>query len=179
MLRKISFLCCFLWVALASAQDIEQVAKEKPFDYTGSVGGSFSTYSVDGIAPQSNPYFWNLYGNLTPIVYGFKLPFRFVVGRQERTFDKPFIQMGISPTYKWITLHAGVRNMMFSKYTLANHSFAGAGIELTPGKWRFSAMYGRFRKAVEYDSTDVNSEYRVQYKRMGYGVKAGYGGKKG
>ncbi len=163
----------------SKAQDIEQALKEKPWDYTGSIGGNFSTYSVDGITPQSNPYFWSIYGNFTPIIYGFKAPFRFVIGRQEQSFERPFIQMGISPTYKWATLHIGTRNMMFSKYTLANHSFNGAGIELTPGKWRFAAMYGQFRKANEWDSTDLNSRYRVQYKRLGYGAKLGYGGKKG
>lgn len=168
-----------LGFTVAFAQDVEQVLKEKPFDYSGSIGGSFSTYSVNGIEPQSNPNFWSIYGNVTPIVYGFKLPFKFSIGRQERSFDRPFLQLGLSPTYKWATLHLGTRNMMFSKYTLANHSFNGAGIELTPGKWHFSAMYGQFRRAVEYDSTDLNSRYRVQYKRLGYGAKVGYGGKKG
>ncbi len=163
----------------SKAQDIEKALKEKPWDYTGSIGGNFSTYSVNGIDPQSNPYFWSVYGNFTPIIYGFKAPFRFVIGRQQQSFDRPFIQMGISPSYKWATLHLGTRNMLFSKYTLANHSFNGAGIELTPGKWRIAAMYGQFRRAIEWDSTDVNSQYRVQYKRLGYGAKLGYGGDKG
>lgn len=179
MLRKRLLILGLLCSGVLLSQDVEQVIKEKPFDYAGSIGGSFSTYSVNGIAPQSNPTFWNIYGNLTPSVYGFKMPLRFSIGRQERSFDRPFIQLGLSPTYKWATLHVGTRNMMFSKYTLANHSFNGVGFELTPGKWRFSAMYGQLRRAIEFDSTDVNTRFRMQYQRLGYGAKIGYGGKKG
>lgn len=167
-----------IWGLALGAQDIEKVIQEKALDFSGSIGGSYHTYAVEGIAPQSNPNFWNLYGELTPSIFGFKAPLRFTVGRQERSFDRPFVQLGLSPSYRWATLHLGTRNMLFSKYTLANHSFDGVGFELTPGNWRFSAMYGRLRRAIEYDSTDLNSRFRTQYRRWGYGAKIGYGGEK-
>lgn len=60
--------------------------------------------------------------------------------------------------------------MSFSPYTLNGHIFTGAGVELTPDGWEFSAMYGRFQKAVEYD--EAQPAFLPTYKRMGYGVKA-------
>lgn len=68
--------------------------------------------------------------------------------------------------------------MTFSSYTLAGHVFLGGGVDLTPGKWKISAMYGRLRKAVQFDNdtllNDTLQYTRAAYKRMGYGLKVGY-----
>ncbi|MBK6370290.1 MAG: hypothetical protein IPF64_10820 [Flavobacteriales bacterium] len=36
--------------------------------------------------------------------------------------------------------------MNFSELTMSGQRFFGAGVELTPGHFRFAAMYGRLRK---------------------------------
>lgn len=64
--------------------------------------------------------------------------------------------------------------MTFSSYTLAGHVFLGGGVELTPGKWKVSAMYGRLRKAVPFNPADTLQYTNASYKRMGYGLKVGY-----
>ena len=38
---------------------------------------------------------------------------------------------------------------------MAGHIFAGAGVELTPKNFKFAAMYGRLKKAVEFDEFHV------------------------
>ena len=48
-------------------------------------------------------------------------------------------------------------SMNFSQYTLANHIFTGAGVELTPKNFKFSAMYGQLKKAVEFSTAFFNS----------------------
>ena len=63
--------------------------------------------------------------------------------------------------------------MSFSPYTLAGHSFKGAGVELTPGKWRLAMMAGQLKKAIEYNPLP-GSQSIPSYKRMGYGLKFGY-----
>jgi hypothetical protein len=64
--------------------------------------------------------------------------------------------------------------MTFSPYTLSGHVFLGGGVDLSPGKWRISAMYGRLRKTVTFDLNDSLQLYQASYKRMGYGLKVGY-----
>jgi hypothetical protein len=80
----------------------------------------------------------------------------------------------MSPYYKWLTVHAGYRNVNFSRYSMAGHTFLGGGIEATPGNFRFGFIYGRFLKAVEDDS--LNVKYVIPaFKRNGYSIKLGYG----
>jgi hypothetical protein len=71
-------------------------------------------------------------------------------------------------------LHLGHRNLTFNPYTLAGHTFLGAGVELTPKKWRFAAMYGRLRQGLEID-TATNTVRIPTFRRKGYGFKVGYG----
>jgi len=74
-------------------------------------------------------------------------------------------------------VHLGDRSILFSKYTLGNITFRGAGLELRPGKFYVAGMYGRLRRAVAED-LDARQSLDTSYKRMGYGVKAGYQGEK-
>lgn len=64
--------------------------------------------------------------------------------------------------------------MNFSSYTLAGHVFLGGGVELTPGKWRIGAMYGRLKKPVPFNFSDSTQHYSASFRRMGYGLKVGY-----
>jgi hypothetical protein len=106
--------------------------------------------------------------------YGVNIPVSFSISEQQRNFRQPFNQFGLSPTYKWITVHGGYRNIEFSPYTLAGYTMLGGGIELTPGKFRFGAMYGRLNKATQVDTTTgVLQPY--SFSRKGYALKLGYG----
>jgi len=67
--------------------------------------------------------------------------------------------------------------MDFSDYTLANHSFSGVGIALKPGRFRFSAMTGRLRRAVAEDLNSLQN-FEPVYKRKAWGFKIGYEHKK-
>jgi hypothetical protein len=102
------------------------------------------------------------------------LPFSFILSEQERNFRQPFNQFGASPQYKWVTIHAGYRNITFSPYTLAGHTFLGGGVELNPGKLRFAAIYGRFTKAVHPDSVLILPGQSA-YDRYALSVKLGVG----
>ncbi len=164
-----------LFCAKLFAQDLTQIKNEKPFRWTGVLNMSTDVYANSGDIPiRSDRFAWRLSGNPTAYLYGFELPFSFTLGRQIRDIRYPtFNQFGVSPTWKWIKIHAGWRNMEFSPYTLAGHTFLGAGIELNPGRFRFSALYGQFHRAA---ATNAGQEYFLPtYKRIGYGVKIGYG----
>lgn len=121
-----------------------------------------------------SPFSYVLSGQFNLTWKNISLPFSFVLSEQERSFRQPFNQFGASPQYKWITVHAGYRNITFSPYTLAGHSFLGGGVELNPGKFRFGAVYGRFIKAVRADSVLILPGESA-YDRYAFSVKMGVG----
>ena len=156
------------------AQNVESMVKEKPVKFSGSLSAQFLGYSTTRERPSRDPFVWTLSGSPTLSLYGFNIPFSFVISPKQSSFRQPFNQFGMSPYYKWLTLHVGYRNINFSRYTLSGHTFLGAGVEAKPGNFRFGFVYGRFLKAVENDS--LNLEYIIPaYKRDGYSVKLGYG----
>jgi len=161
--------------ATAQSFDVEALPKAKKLDWSGSVGVTATGYTASGIPNRSNPFTWSLNANVNVrVLEVLDLPFSLTVGKYQTQFTKPYLQFGISPRYKWATLHLGNSNLTFNPYTLSGHSFVGAGVELKPGKFRFAAMYGRLNKAVEVD-TSVGNTKIPSFKRMGYGVKIGYG----
>ncbi|HCL82743.1 MAG TPA: hypothetical protein DIC22_02155 [Chitinophagaceae bacterium] len=156
------------------AQDLGKIGKEKPFTFSGNLGGGVNFYNSNETSYTRDPLTWNLYGNFTPTIYSVSLPVSFIINQYSKSYTTPFSQFGISPTYKWIKLDLGYRNISMSPFTFDGQSFKGAGIELTPGKFRFAAFYGSLNKAISEDTTTGHLAM-PQYGRIGYGAKIGYG----
>ena len=167
-------LFCLNTGLLLNAQDLGTIKTQKPFTWQGSVGASFNFYSSTETVYTQPPYAWNVYGNFTGNLYGVALPVSFLINQYGKSYTNPFTQFGVSPTYKWMRLHLGYRNMLFSPFTFEGQSFKGAGIELTPGMFRISAFTGRLNKSVNEDTTSGRLTM-PQYSRKGYGFKIGYG----
>lgn len=177
MMRGFLLLIYFVSVVtiVSNAQDLAQIGKQKPIKFGGGLSLFADAYSSQGIPPRSTPFNWRITGSPTVTIYGISFPFYFNIGSQERSFTQPFNQYGVSPKYKWVTAHLGWRNLSYSQYTLAGLAFYGAGLELNPGKFRFSAMYGRFSKAVREDTTQQFIQATPTYKRTGYSARIGVG----
>lgn len=176
---KIPFLSliCVLFSGGIYAQDIGSVKNSDPVKLSGSISAGLQFYNVNGIDPNRKPISWLFNGNPILSVYGFSLPFTLLMSEQQRDFRQPFNKFGVSPHYKWLKIHAGYRNLVFSPYTLAGHSVLGIGAEINPGKLRIGFMYGRFRKAIsEEDTLGIGVTNLVQsYKRTGISAKIGFG----
>lgn len=168
-----------------------------PLTISGGTGLNLRSYNAYGGDLRQDPFFYALNANVNFRVYKLNLPFSLVVTARNTESSLPnlkelgealrndirnniqaqrdrFVRFGMSPYYKWIKLHLGHRAMNFSKFTLANLNFYGAGTELTPGNWRFSAMYGRLAKAEPIDLSLVTPNLPI-YQRLGWGAKLGYG----
>lgn len=139
---------------------------------TGGINLSNIFYNTNDSVARRDPYQFILTGNLNLNIFGYDAPFSFTFSNSQRSYTQPFNRLTFNPQYKWIRLYVGNACMSFSPYTLSGHSFKGAGVELTPGNWRFALMGGRLKKAIEYDPLLETSS--PSYKRMGYGLKAGY-----
>lgn len=160
------------------AQNVETFLdrfKEKPFKLSGGLSVNQILYGINGMEARRDPYTYFLSGNVNLSVYGWNIPFSGTYSNQDFQYQTmklmPFNQYGVSPYYKWIKIHLGYRSMNFSPYSMNGRTFFGTGIELTPGIFRFSAMYGKLQNAVKPDT--INTQ--PAYKRMGYAVKAGIG----
>jgi hypothetical protein len=170
-----------LWTILAAfshiarAQDLEQIANQKPVEVHGGIDARAIFYDANGITPRYLPFNYYLTGSPVLSLYGIEIPVYFSFSRQQNSFSQPFNQFGLSPHYKWITLHAGYRNLQYSPFTLAGHTFLGGGVDLRPGKWRVSGMYGRFNKATVLDTLQGIYIENFSFKRTGYAFKIGYG----
>ncbi|MFN3403331.1 MAG: hypothetical protein ACK40G_04495 [Cytophagaceae bacterium] len=171
ILLLFSFHC---FTAKVYSQDIESIGKEKPLKISGAFGTTQTFYTTDGIPLRRPPYQWVFTGNLNVDIYGLSIPISGFWSNQNREVRQPFNQYGVSPRYKWLIAHAGYRNLSFTPYTLAGHTFLGVGAEATPGIFRFGAMYGRLNKAVEEDTINSGNN-PPSFRRIGYGIKAGIG----
>lgn len=175
--------CAFLLVANISAQDIgrsiERIGKikENKFSINGGVQLSADGYSASGIDARQDNLQWRAQANLRLNFMGFSAPFSFAFSEANATFNLPsYTFAGISPTYKWATVHAGDRSMAFSRYTMSGISFRGAGISLEPGNFHFSGFYGKLNRGLASDLNAVG-ELNGLYDRTGYGLRTGYAGK--
>lgn len=176
MKRVVLILCLSYFFNHSYGQDIETIAK-KPKELiklNGSVSVGSWFYNANGIENRRTPFSWYLSGAPTITIAGFAMPFSATISEQDRSFQQPFNQIGVSPYYKWVKLHLGYRNIVFNDYTLGGATFLGAGIELTPKKFKFAAFYGRLRRAIDED-TSLQFTVLPSYKRMAKGLKVGYG----
>lgn len=170
-------IAALLGPVIARGQDIENLKDAKPFEIKGSLSATAIYFDANGRKSSRQPFTWLLQGNPILYLYGIAFPVNIVVSEQERDFRQPFNRFGISPTYKWIRLHAGYQNLSFSTYSLAGHAMTGAGVELTPGRFRFAYMHGRLLRAVNSPRFVEDQDYRVQpsFTRVGDALKIGYG----
>ncbi len=181
--RKYFWLQIFLLVVGCFAgqqsvgQNLESIGKGDALSVSGGINVNQVFYTASGTEDRRDPYNYFLSGNLNFNLYGWSAPFSFSYSNQNSTFQQPFNQYGLSPTYKWLTVHLGYRSMTFSRYTLSGHLFLGVGADVVANKkLKVSAMYGRLQKAVELDTTKAVN--LPAYKRMGGGAKVTVGGSK-
>ena len=143
---------------------------------TGEMNLSTGYYEMDGLGTtqgQFNP--WTANGNFTLVSEsGWTVPVNFLWSSQNYQYRQPYNQIGTSPQFrKWLKLHGGYRNVYFSPFTLAGHSFLGAGIELNPGILRIGAVYGKLNRAIESNYADPDRV--ASFERTGYSLKLGLG----
>ena len=174
-----SYLSVLILLGLAALLATEAGAQEKPsaagtIKISGGIQAYAGYYTPKGIEGRNQPAPLGLNASVNlSLPGGINLPFSAVLGNQGSSFRQPFNQFGASPGYKWATVHAGYRNVSFSPFTLAGHTFLGGGVELNPGKLRIGAVYGRFNKATS--TTVADPAISPSFRRTGYALKLGYG----
>jgi len=173
-LRNLCVLCGFASISASlSSQNLEKVDKKDMITIGGSMNLNSIFYNAQGFTARRDPLTWYFNGALNVTILDVSLPFTYSYSNQQGTYTQPFNMQSCSPKYKWVQAHIGTTALTYSRYTLSGHMFTGAGLELTPEGFYIGGMYGRFRKAVEYDFVN-QSDDQLSFKRMGYAFKAGY-----
>jgi hypothetical protein len=163
-----------LSVSTANAQDLENIAKAKPFEIHGSASASVGYYKGVGFQNTRRPYSYSIMLAPTISVYGVQIPFNLTFTEGSRSINNPFAQFGVNPHWKWIKGYFGWTNMTWSPTTLSGKTFLGAGIEINPSLFRFGAMYGRFNPAIKENLLSKEIQ-QPQFKRKGWATKIGGG----
>lgn len=187
ILKKTNYIACLFLVVLPllcsmrmSAQDLSLIGQSKPVIFSGSVNVQAGPYLYFGDGdPRNEPFWWQVNGSPSMNIYGWQIPFSFNYGSRNRSFSQPFNRYGVSPYYKWITLHGGYRSIRMNPYVMSGVQFLGGGVEMNPKGFRFSAFYGRFAKPIAQDTNATITEApNAAFKRMGYGAKVGMGNRR-
>ena len=157
------------------SQNLEGLSNQKPVLLSGGLTARTIFYDANGIPNRRQPFSYIFTGSPTISIFNsFTIPMSFTYSEQDRSFRQPFNQFGMSPYYKWITIHVGYRNINYSQFTLAGHTILGAGIELHPGIFRFGFITGRFNRATPVD-TSSKSFQPFTYSNHGTAAKIGIG----
>lgn len=175
-----------LWICLLIgfpflllAQNVEDLPKER-LQTSGNIGVSSHFYQFNGDGrPRNAPLGYAIRGSLNASFSEINLPITFSISQQQNSLSAPFNLYGMSPYYRWLKLHLGHRVLNFSPYTFSGRAFLGAGIELTPGIFRFTAFSGTLRNMLALqDVDDINGPLVLpSYRRKISGLKVGLGGK--
>lgn len=162
---------------------IKKIAKNelKQVKITGGINANSTLYFVESTGnsqpPRRDPFFGVVSGNITLKYRELSLPFSVSLSTQNANFTRPqpFNQFGVSPKYKFITLHLGYRSMNLSEFSLAGNLFLGAGFEFNHEKFpiKVSALVGRFAKAYTRNDQGLLKNY-PSFERFGFGAKIMY-----
>lgn len=156
-----------------SLNTISTIAKSDPLIITGAVGTQ-NTYRYTSVGNgYASPLSNSIYANLNISIYGISMPFALYFTNDGLDWNYPHLNFRLTPAYKNWRGHFGQSSMAFSSYVM-NTSFNGIGLEYTSDKYRGGAFYGVLHRAVNDDPNDPFAR-TPQYKRMGWGFKAGYG----
>jgi len=160
------------------SQDISTFRKGSLFDKSASLslGYQANTQDRDTQRVGSNTFFASLRGTLSMAGIQMPLNLTYRSGQLAGGFDNPFIRFGVSPSYKWVKLHLGHRQMHFSNYSFNGMTFRGVGLEVNPGILRLAGFKG-YLQTPNYiqDSLAAYANLVQKFQRDAYGVKLGIG----
>lgn len=167
------FFCIVSIPVWVHSQPLGGMARQLPFSLKGNFSANTIGYHASGIQDRMPSSALLFSVNATASMHGVSVPLSLRLSNRNVAYSQPFNQFGFSPSYQWATAHVGYRNVNFSSFTLAGHTFLGGGLELNPGKVRAGLVYGRFKKSTTLFEGALDTTQTLA--RKGYGVRLGAG----
>lgn len=168
-------LAIFGFVFSNQAQDLQTASLKKPITVSGGLGAQTIFYQSTNPNAYRKPFSYILNGNLNVTLFNVvSMPLSFTYSEQERNFTQPFNQLGFSPKYKSVTVHAGYRALNWGEFSLAGYNFLMGGTEIQTSKLRAGLVYGRLNRLSKPD-TGLYKYLVPMLQRMGVAAKLGFG----
>jgi hypothetical protein len=186
------FIVFYSMSQIAMGQDVKKVIK-----VTGNVGvyGDFynmESDSLDAVSPRRPGTLGRLVVNSSIEFKDFTMPISLAIPTRQfgimvpsvpqipdapidnfkQLIKNPLNRVGIAPKYKWAQVLLGSQIPNYSELSVGDLAIFGMGINLTPGKFRFSYFTGISQLAIEEDSTrNIAGIYarKIQTAKIGLG----------
>lgn len=158
-------------------------AQKKWIGISSGITLSAQFYRTNSNNPRQQPFMYSISGAPALDIKGVTMPFNVIYSNQVFTYQQPFNQFGIAPTFKFGTIYLGNSSVRFSNYTLAGQRFGGVGADLQIKWLRLGGIYGQLRRqvapigALNDPLTYINESETQAFRRKGYAMKLGFGSK--
>lgn len=194
---KIRFTCFILAFCSITQFAFSQKKKTSPVKITGDFGlyGDFYHMESDtfgAVAPRRPDFLGRVVVNASLNIKKFSLPVTLsyssgqfgvilpnvptIPGNSLKNIKtqlkNPLNRFGIAPKYKWCQVLLGSQIPHYSELSVGDLAVFGAGVNLTPGKFRFSCFAGTSQLAVE---ENLSKNIQGIYARKIYSAKIGIG----
>ncbi len=171
--------------------------KKKPVNISGDMGvyGDFYHMNSDtlgAVAPRRPDALGRLVVNVSINIKDFSMPismalptgqFGVILPSVPKIPNAPYLnfkelvknplnRIGIAPKYKWCQVLLGSQIPHYSELSVGDLAVFGAGVNLTPGKFRLSVFSGTSQMAVQQDTT---KNIQGIYARKIHSAKIGFG----
>ncbi len=147
---------------------------QKNFSISGDAGVYGELYGISGIQARRPPSSARLYFRPTVTLFNaFSMSFNFLLSTEGSSARQNINQLGINPSWGWGNAHLGDFTDMFTPFTFDGIMVRGAGVNLDPGLFRFSAVGGYTQRAVD------GGAGAGSFSRYMYGAKLGVGKQEG
>lgn len=162
----------------AGGTEPDQTADEDgfpiPVGFSGSAELVSDGYLARGISARRPDAMWRLAVSSRFSLFG-EIDFRMnlLLSQEESRFQQDVGQVGLSPSWRWITVHLGDFTNDYSPLMLQGSRIRGGGIDLTPGKLRFSVQGGRARRQTTTITGEPSFRRNLMAFRVGYGAETG------
>jgi hypothetical protein len=189
--------CCFLFAFCLLAQIAMGQQSPNPIQIKGDFGlyGDFYRMVSDtsgAVLPRRPAALVRLVVNASVSVNDFSMPISLTIPSGQygmvvperpsqpnaplknlmSLISDPSNRIGIAPKYKWAQLLLGSQIPQYSELSVGDVAVFGAGISLTPGKFRLSCFAGYSQQAIE---EDTSKNIAGIYTRKIYSAKIGFG----
>jgi hypothetical protein len=145
-----------------NAQNLENLDLNKPVKISGAVNleGNYSELSNNNNNNNTPEYAYSINSSVNlNILNIIDIPVSVYITNKENNLNIPDLStFGVSPKYKWVTIHAGYQSLTFSDYSLNGVRILGGGMEINPDKKPLAAKFFIGKMDLKNSGIKLNSD---------------------